>query len=429
MSLQVAKESLAAQSAPVDKRPKGSLLPTPLYKAEPFRRPTTMDFIAKNVAELSPSMTLSITSQAKALKKQGVDVLSFGAGEPDFNTPNHIVQAAIKALNDGQTRYTESAGLLELREAIAAKLLVENGVQYDPSQISVNCGAKHSCYNAILAVVNPGDEVIIPAPYWTSYPEMVRLAGGVPVVVETKRENGWKITPEEFEDAMSPLTKMIILNTPGNPTGSVYSREELEKLVEIAAGEGILILSDEIYEKLVYAGQQHVSIASLGVDAYVHTITINGFSKAYAMTGWRLGYTAAPKKIAEAIDTIQSHTTSNPTTFAQYGAIAALQGDQQIVADMRDEFDVRRQYMLSRLQAIKNVRVVEPLGAFYFLVDIEPIGIKSVNFCEKLLSKQKVAVVPGVAFGAEYTVRFSYATGLDVINAGMDRFEEFCAQH
>ena len=388
-----------------------------------------MDFIAKNVAELAPSMTLSITSQAKALKKQGVDVLSFGAGEPDFDTPKHIVEAAVKALHDGQTRYTESAGLLELREGIAAKLMIDNGLQYEASQISVNCGAKHSCYNAILAVVNPGDEVIIPAPYWTSYPEMVRLAGGIPVIVDTKIENGWKITPEEFEDAMSPLTKMIIMNSPGNPTGSVYSKEELQKIAEIAIGEDIVILSDEIYEKLVYGENKHVSIASISKEIYDNTITINGFSKAYAMTGWRLGYTAAPKKIAEAIDTIQSHTTSNPTTFAQFGAIAALQGDQQVVSDMRDEFDVRRQYMLGRLQAIKNVKVIEPLGAFYFLVNIEPIGIKSVNFCEKLLSKAKVAAVPGVAFGAEHTIRFSYATGLDVINAGMDRFEEFCAQH
>lgn len=388
-----------------------------------------MDFIAKNVAELSPSMTLSITSQAKALKKQGVDVLSFGAGEPDHNTPAHIVQAAVDALNSGQTRYTESAGLLELRENLAAKLLIDNNITYEPNQISVNCGAKHSCYNAIAAVVNPGDEVIIPAPYWTSYPEMVKLVGGIPVIVETKVENGWKLTTEEFEDAMSPMTKMIILNSPGNPTGSVYTRDELKAIGEIAAGEDIIILSDEIYEKLVYGSEQHVSIASISKEIYDHTITINGFSKAYAMTGWRLGYTAAPKRIAEAIDTIQSHTTSNATTFAQFGAIAALQGDQQIVADMRDEFDVRRQYMLSRLQAIKKLRVVEPMGAFYFLVGIESIGIKSVNFCEKLLSKAKVAAVPGIAFGAEYTVRFSYATGLDTINAGMDRFEEFCAQH
>ena len=347
-----------------------------------------MDFIAKNVAEISPSLTLAITSQAKALKKQGVDVLSFGAGEPDHNTPPHIVEACIKALQDGQTRYTESSGLLELREALSAKFLVDNNLSYEPSQISVNCGAKHSCYNAILATVNPGDEVIIPAPYWTSYPEMVKLVGGVPVIVETKVENGWKMTPEEFEEAMSPLTKMVIINSPNNPTGAVYTKDELEKIAEIALGEDILILSDEIYEKLVYGESKHVSIASLSKEIADLTITVNGFSKAYAMTGWRLGYTAAPKKIAEAIDNLQSHTTSNATTFAQYGALAALQGDQGIVAEMREEFDVRRQFMLGRLQGIRNVKVVEPMGAFYFLVNIEPIGIKSVNFCEKLLSKR-----------------------------------------
>jgi aspartate aminotransferase len=258
---------------------------------------------------------------------------------------------------------------------------------------------------------------------------MVRLVGAVPVIVETKAENGWKMTAEEFEEAMSPMTKMVILNSPNNPTGAVYTKEELEKIADIALGEDILILSDEIYEKLVYGDQKHISIASLSKEVADLTITINGFSKAYAMTGWRLGYTAAPKAIANAIDIIQSHTTSNPTTFAQYGGIAALQGDQQIVEDMREEFDVRRQFMMGRLQGIRNVKIVEPLGAFYFLVNIEPIGIKSENFCEKLLSKQRVAAVPGIAFGADYTVRFSYATGLDVINAGMDRFEEFCNQH
>lgn len=388
-----------------------------------------MDFIATNVAELSPSWTLSITSQAAAMKKAGEDVLSFGAGEPDFDTPKHIVEAAVQALTEGKTRYTDSSGILELREAIAAKLMIDNGCQYEPSQISVNCGAKHSITNALMATINPGDEVIIPAPYWTSYPEMVKIVGGVPVIVETKEENGWKMTTDEFEDAMSPLTKMIIINSPGNPTGAVYTKEELTAIAEVAASEDILILSDEIYERLVYGDNEHFSIASLGGEIADLTITINGFSKAYAMTGWRLGYTAAPKAIAKAISIIQSHTTSNVTTFAQYGALAALQGDQQIVNDMRDEFDVRRQYMLSRLQAIKNIRVVEPQGAFYFLVSIEPTGIKSVNFCEKLLSKQKVAAVPGVAFGADFTLRFSYAVGLDVINAGMDRFEEFCAQH
>jgi aspartate aminotransferase len=388
-----------------------------------------MDFLSKNVSQLSPSMTLAIASQAKLLKKQGQDVLDFSVGEPDFNTPRLVTEAAIKALHDGHTRYTASAGIPELREAIAAKLLADNGLRYESKQVIVNCGAKHSCYNAVLAVCGAGDEVIIPAPYWTSYPEMVKLAGAEPVIVNTKAENNWKITPAEFEEAMTPMTKMIILNSPGNPTGAVYSREELQALGEIAAAEGIIILSDEIYEKLVYGEEKHVSIASISKEIYDHTITINGFSKPYAMTGWRLGYTAAPHAIAEAIDNLQSHTTSNPTSFAQYGALAALQMDQQVVTDMRDEFDVRRQYMLNRLQNIKNVKVVEPKGAFYYLVDISPIGIKSMNFCEKLLSKQKVACVPGIAFGAENTIRFSYATGLDVINSGMDRFEEFCGQH
>jgi len=388
-----------------------------------------MDFVTPAIAEIAPSITLAVTAQAAKMKKDGIDVCSFGAGEPDMDTPAYIKDAAVAALAAGKTKYTASAGLLELREAICAKLKADNGLSYTPDLISINCGAKHSCYNAILATCGPGDEVIIPAPFWTSYPDMVRLAGATPIIVPTKQENGWKMTADEFEAAMSPSTKMVIINSPGNPTGVVYSKEELEALGEIALAEDILILSDEIYEKLVYGGHQHVSIASLSKEIYDHTITINGFSKAYAMTGWRLGYTAAPKKIADAIDTIQSHTTSNPTTFAQYGALAALQMDQQIVSDMRDEFDVRRQYMLGRLGNIKNVRVVEPMGAFYFLVDIEPMQIKSVNFCEKLLSKQKVSVVPGLAFGAEHTIRFSYATGLDVINAGMDRFEEFCGQH
>jgi aspartate aminotransferase len=387
-----------------------------------------MDILSKNVAQLAPSMTLAITSQAKALKKAGQDVLSFGAGEPDFNTPAPVVEAAVKALQNGQTRYTESAGILELRQGIAAKLKRDNGIQYDASQISVNCGAKHSCYNAILAICGPGDQVIIPAPYWTSYPEMVKLCGAEPIIVETKAENGWKMTPAEFEEAMTPMTKMVIINSPGNPTGSVYSAAELRAIGEIAAGEGIVILSDEIYEKLVYGEEKHVSIASISQEIYDSTITINGFSKAYAMTGWRLGYTAAPKAIAEAIDNLQSHTTSNPTTFAQYGALAALQMDQQIVSDMKEEFDVRRQYMLGRLEAIKGLKVVEPKGAFYYLVDISSFGLGSVAFCEKLLSKQKVAAVPGVAFGSEGTIRFSYATGLDVINDGMDRFEAFCNQ-
>jgi aspartate aminotransferase len=388
-----------------------------------------MSFVAEHIATLSPSLTLAITAQAAALKKEGKNVISFGAGEPDFDTPEHIKAAAAQALQEGKTKYTDSSGLMDLREAIAAKFLTENNVAYHPRDISVNCGAKHSCYNAILATINPGDEVIIPAPYWTSYPEMVSMVGGVPVIVETSTENGWKMTPEQFEDAMNIKTKMVILNSPGNPTGAVYTKAELEALAEVALSEDILIISDEIYEKLVYGSAEHVSIASLSEEVKNLTITINGFSKAYAMTGWRLGYTAAPKEIANAISTIQSHTTSNPTTFAQYGGIAALNGDQQIVADMRDEFDVRRAYMLQRLSQISNIKVMEPQGAFYFLVDISPMALSSMNFAEKLLSRQMVAVVPGIAFGAENTIRFSYATSLDIIHEGLERFATFCAGH
>jgi len=386
-----------------------------------------MDPVSATLTELSPSITLAVTSQAAKMKKDGIDVCSFGAGEPDYDTPQFIKEAAVQALAEGKTKYTASAGLLELREAICEKLSKDNGLTYTPDLISVNCGAKHSCYNAILATCGPGDEVIIPAPYWTSYPDMVRLAGATPVIIQTKQENGWKLTPEEFEEAMSPSTKMIIINSPGNPTGAVYSAEELTALGEVAASEDILILSDEIYEKLIYDDNKHVSIASLSDELKALTIVINGFSKAYSMTGWRIGYTAtANKKIATAIDTIQSHTTSAPATFAQYGALAALKGDQQVVEDMREDFNLRRQYMLKRLGEIANVTTVEPKGAFYFLVNVSKTGLASMNFAEKLLSRHHVAVVPGKAFGQDDTVRFSYACGLDVIKKGLDRFEEFC---
>jgi aspartate aminotransferase len=363
------------------------------------------------------------------MKARGEDVCSFGAGEPDFDTPEHIKAAAIAALQSGATKYTASAGLPALRDAIATKLMAENGIEYGIDQISVNCGAKHSCYNAILAVCGPGDEVLIPAPYWTSYPEMVRLVGAIPVIVPTEEKNGWKMTAAQFEENISPRTKMLILNSPGNPTGTIYSRAELEAIADVALSEDIAILSDEIYEKLVYEGQEHVSIASLSTEVRDITVTVNGFSKAYAMTGWRLGYTAAPKDIARAIDTIQSHTTSAPTTFAQYGGIAALVGDQGPVQEMREEFDLRRKYMLSRLRRINNISTVEPLGAFYFLVNVGRTQLKSINFADKLLSRHKVAVVPGEAFGDEHTIRLSYATSLDVIKDGLDRFEDFCRSY
>ena len=382
--------------------------------------------ISARAAQLSPSLTLSIDSKAKAMKAEGIDVCGFGAGEPDFDTPEHIKQACIAALEAGFTKYTPSAGLPELRQAIAEKLEADNQISYRPSQIVVSSGAKHSCYNAILATCQPGDEVLIPSPYWVSYPDMVRLAGAEPVIVQTTERNGWKMRASDFENAMTPRTKMLILNSPGNPTGSVYTREELEGIVEVAAEEDIYILSDEIYEKLVYDDVKHVSVASLSPEAYGLTITVNGFSKAYAMTGWRLGYMAAPEAVAKAVDNIQSHSTSNPCSFAQKGAVAALKGDQQTLADMRDEFSMRRDYMFDRITKIPNITAVKPQGAFYILVNISQLGLSSQNFADRLLSKANVAVVPGAAFGDDRTVRLSYATSIDVIKKGLDRFQDFC---
>jgi aspartate aminotransferase len=382
--------------------------------------------ISARAAQLSPSLTLSIDSKAKAMKAEGIDVCGFGAGEPDFDTPEHIKQACIAALEAGFTKYTPSAGLPELRQAIAEKLEADNQISYRPSQIVVSSGAKHSCYNAILATCQPGDEVLIPSPYWVSYPDMVRLAGAEPVIVQTTERNGWKMRASDFENAMTPRTKMVILNSPSNPTGAVYTREELEGIVEVAAEEDIYILSDEIYEKLVYDDVKHVSVASLSPEAYGLTITVNGFSKAYAMTGWRLGYMAAPEAVAKAVDNIQSHSTSNPCSFAQKGAVAALKGDQQTLADMRDEFSMRRDYMYDRITKIPNITAVKPQGAFYILVNISQLGLSSQNFADRLLSKANVAVVPGAAFGDDRTVRLSYATSIDVIKKGLDRFQDFC---
>lgn len=382
--------------------------------------------LASRVSELTPSLTLAIDSKAKAMRAEGIDVYSFGAGEPDFDTPEHIKAAAIEALNAGFTKYTPSSGTPELRAAISEKFKRDNGLDYKPSEIIVSNGAKQSCFNAIMAVCGEGDEVIIPAPYWLSYPDMVRLAGAEPVIVETTQENDWKMTPAQFEEAMSPRTKMVIINSPGNPTGSVYTKEELRALVEVAADEEITILSDEIYESLTYDGAEHVSVASLTPEARDLTITVNGFSKAYAMTGWRLGYLGAPEKIAKAIDSMQSHATSGPCSFAQKGGLAALTGSQQCVADMREEFNIRREYMFERLTAIHNVTAVKPKGAFYMLANISKLGMTSTNFADRLLSKANVAVVPGIAFGDDRVVRLSYATGLDVIKPGLDRFEDFC---
>ena len=391
-----------------------------------FSEPLNTMEISSRAAQLTPSLTLSIDSKAKAMKAEGLDVCGFGAGEPDFDTPEHIKTAAIEALQAGFTKYTPSSGIPELRQAIAEKLAADNQLNYRPGQVVVSNGAKHACYNAILATCQPGDEVVIPSPYWVSYPDMVRLAGAEPVIVPTMERNGWKMSAKDFENAMTPRTKMLILNSPCNPTGAVYTREEMEAIVEVAAEEDIYILSDEIYEKLVYDDAKHVSIGSLSKEAYDLTITVNGFSKSYAMTGWRLGYLAAPEAVAKAVDSIQSHSTSHPASFVQRAGLAALKGDQQPLSDMREEFDMRRNYMFERISKITNVTAVKPLGAFYILVNISQLGLTSQNFADRLLSKANVAVIPGAAFGDDRTVRLSYATSIDIIKKGLDRFQDFC---
>jgi len=383
---------------------------------------------ANIVKKISPSPTLAVDSKAKALKAEGKDICGFGAGEPDMDTPDHIKLAAAQSLAEGFTKYTPSSGIPELRQAIAEKLKVENGVDYKPHQIIVSCGAKHSCYNAILATCNPGDEVIIPAPYWVSYPEMVKLAGAEPYIIPTKAENQYKLTPEDLQAAISPSSRMVILNSPGNPTGSVYTENELAALVEVALEDDLFILSDEIYEKIIYDGAKHFSIASMSKKVFEHTITINGFSKAYSMTGWRLGYMAAPDAIAKAVDSLQSHSTSNPTSFAQKGAVAALRESQDCVTEMVKVFAKRRQLIFDGLTSIEGVKCVKPLGAFYILPDISSFGLTSTQFCEQLLEHALVAAVPGIAFGDDSVIRLSYACSTENIEKGISRIRDFCAR-
>src|SRR6266571_1008108 len=318
--------------------------------------------ISHRAASLSPSLTLAIDSKAKAMKAAGEDVVGFGAGEPDFDTPQHIKDAAAKALADGFTKYTPASGIPELREAIADKFKRENGLTYKPSQVIVSCGGKHSCYNVILATCEAGDEVIIPAPYWLSYPEMVKLAEATPVILATTDQTEFKVTPEQLRAAITPRTRLFILNSPSNPTGSLYTRSEIQALGDICVEKGVLIMSDEIYEKLVYDGAEHTSVASFSQSHYEHTIIVHGFAKAYSMTGWRLGYLAAPEPIAKAIDAIQSHSTSNPTSFAQKGGVAALTGSQDHLPKWLAEYDKRRTYAHQRLNTITGISCVNPKG-------------------------------------------------------------------
>jgi aspartate aminotransferase len=381
--------------------------------------------IARRAASLSPSLTLVIDSKAKEMKAKGEDVVGFGAGEPDFDTPQHIKDAAAAALAAGFTKYTPSSGIPELRQAIADKFLRENGLTYKPSQIIVSNGGKHSCYNVILATCQEGDEVIIPAPYWLSYPEMVKLAGATPVILETTDQTEFKVTPAQLRAAITPRSRLFILNSPSNPTGSVYTPDEIKALGDICVEKGVLIMSDEIYEHLTYDGAQVKSVASFSQAHYDHTIIVHGFAKAWSMTGWRLGFLAAPEPIAKAIDAIQSHSTSNPCSFAQKGGVAALTGSQAHLPGWLAEYAKRRTRAWEMLNAMPGVSCVNSKGAFYLFPNISKTGLKSADFCARLLEQEKVAAVPGIAFGADDYIRISYATSLANIEKGLGRMDRF----
>ncbi len=383
-------------------------------------------------SNIAPSPTLAVDAKAKELKAAGEDVCGFGAGEPDFDTPEFIKEACVKALAEGKTKYAPAPGIPALREALAEKYRNQNGVDgVTAAQCIVSPGGKYSCYLAILAVISPGDEVIIPAPYWVSYPEMVKLAGGVPKTVFAGQESGFKISPDQLREAITPKTRLLIINSPSNPTGAIYSPEELQALTEVALDAGIYIMSDEIYEYLLYDGVKHVSPASFSKEAADSVITVAGFSKTFSMTGWRLGTLMAPPAIAKAVANLQSQTSSNATTFAQYGALAAMENwDQSMAAvnGMLEVFDRRRLYLLEGLQAIDGLECARAQGAFYLFPRMEKLGLSAADFAARILEEEKVAVVPGEGFGAPGYIRLSYATSDDVIEKGLARLTKFCAQ-
>ena len=390
--------------------------------------------LSKKAMGISPSPTLAVDSRAKEMKSQGIDVISFGSGEPDFDTPEHVREAAIKALNEGHTRYTPVAGTVELKEAICNKLKRDNGLDYSPAQIVVSNGAKHSAFITLSAILNPGEEVLIPAPYWVSYPEMVRLNDGVPVTVECSDEKTLKITPADLEKVATTKTKALILNSPSNPTGQVYTEEELHAISDFCCSRDIYIISDEVYEKILFDGARHFSPAAFGEREKEMTIVINGASKTYAMTGWRIGYSATTVEMAKIISSVQSHTTGNANSIAQQAMVAALTGSQECVEEMRLAFDERRQYIVSKTNSIKYLEAINPRGSFYLFVRVAELFGKSYqkeqimnsdDYARLLLENSKVAVVPGSGFGAPQHIRLSFATSMENIIEGMNRIEAF----
>ena len=394
--------------------------------------------LSKRALSIKPSSTLAISAKAAQLKAEGKDIVTFGVGEPDFDTPEHICRAAEEAIRKGATRYTAAQGTVALRQAICGKLKRDNGLDYDIKQVVVSNGAKHALMNAFMAILNEGDEVIIPAPYWLSYSEMVSIAGGVPVVVHTKKENKFMLTKDELEEACSERTKAIVITTPSNPTGLIMSRAELQMIADFAVDKDIFVIADEIYEKLIYdEGYEHISIASLGKEIYDRTIVVNGVSKSYAMTGWRIGFTAAPLALTALMEALQSHMASNPNSIAQEATIAALNGSQDCVREMCKEFKKRRDYIYEREEAIALIEAWKPQGAFYLFVDVsKTYGKKHKNteirsaadFADILLEEKYVAVVPCADFGMGDYIRLSYATSMELIKKGMDRLEELVAE-
>jgi aspartate aminotransferase len=390
--------------------------------------------IAKRMKNIKPSPTLAVAAKAKAMKAEGIDVIGFGAGEPDFDTPDHIKQAAIAAIESGFTKYTPAGGTVELKQAVAAKLQRDNSLEYKTSEILISCGAKHSLYNAFQALLSEGDEIIIPAPYWVSYPDMAYLAGAVPVVIETSDQSGFKVTPDQVRAAITPRTRAFVLNSPSNPTGAAYSTDELQALANVFLGTDILVISDEIYESLTYDGYASTSIVTVEPRLKEQALVVNGVSKTYSMTGWRIGYAAGPADVIKAMSNIQSQSTSNPTSIAQKAAVAALDGPQDCIAEMLQAFDERRTYMVKRLNAIEGFSCNTPKGAFYTFPTVSGVYGKktgstviqgSSDLATALLDNARVAVVAGSAFGSDANIRLSYATSFENIEKGLDRIEAF----
>ncbi|MHC4387356.1 MAG: pyridoxal phosphate-dependent aminotransferase [Planctomycetota bacterium] len=392
--------------------------------------------VSKRAQSIPPSATLAVSSRAKELKAQGQDVVAFGAGEPDFDTPDYIKDAAVEALRAGRTKYTAAAGIIELRTVIAEKLQKENGLKYTPDQVVVNIGGKHSVYESMQAVLDPGDEVILGTPYWVTYTETIKLAGATPKIVQTDKANSYKIRPDQLKEAINEKTALVVINSPNNPGGFTYTPKELSQLAKVLEGTDVMVLSDEIYEKLIYGDTRFVSFAALSKDAFNRTITLNGLSKTFAMTGWRLGYAAGPLEVIKAMGRLQSHMTSNPVTFAQYAAIAALNDPRanDCVEGMRVEFEKRGKFMAQRLNGIKGVECCEPTGAFYCFPDVSSHYGRTINaskingsmdFAKALLEQANVALIPGLPFGCDNNVRLSFACSLEQIKEGLDRLEKW----